>query len=57
MSDNKNAEAQAPVRRIEIEEDGVPEHPTIPAAVEYDYKNFYFVIFGCRIVKAFKESR
>jgi 8-amino-7-oxononanoate synthase len=42
MSDNKNVKAKAPVRRIEIEEEGVPEHPTVPAAMEYDYTNFYF---------------
>jgi glycine C-acetyltransferase len=41
MSDNKNVESKAPVRRIELEE-GANQQPTVPAAMEYDYTNFYF---------------
>ncbi|MGD2047443.1 MAG: aminotransferase class I/II-fold pyridoxal phosphate-dependent enzyme [Gemmatimonadota bacterium] len=42
MSDTKNAEAQAPVNRIEAENAEESQHPTVPAAMEYDYTNFYF---------------
>ena len=44
MSDNKNVGAQAPVRRIEVEGAGAEaqDAPTVPAAMEYDYTNFYF---------------
>jgi len=41
MSDTKNVEAQAPVRRIEVDEEA-GAHPAVPAAMEYDYTNFYF---------------
>ena len=42
MSDNKNVEAKAPVHRIEVEGEQAHAPPTIPAAMEYDYTNFYF---------------
>ena len=42
MSDNKSVGAQAPVRRIELEEEGTHAPPTVPGAMEYDYTNFYF---------------
>ncbi len=49
MSDNNNehsfagagTEAGAPVRRLEVEEADSPRQ-AIPAAMEYDYTNFYF---------------
>jgi glycine C-acetyltransferase len=42
MSDNKQVGAKAPSRRIEVEGDEGATLPTVPAAMEYDYTNFYF---------------
>jgi glycine C-acetyltransferase len=41
MSDSKNAGATTSVRRVDVEGEG-STNPTIPAAMEYDYTNFYF---------------
>lgn len=42
MSDNNKVGAQAPVKRIEVDGEEGSSHPTVPAAMEYDYTNFYF---------------
>jgi glycine C-acetyltransferase len=36
------AEPKAPPRRLGLDEAGVPIRPAVPAAMEYDYTNFYF---------------
>lgn len=42
MSENESVRAQTPMRRIEVEGEGGSAHPAVPAAMEYDYTNFYF---------------
>jgi glycine C-acetyltransferase len=42
MSSNDKVGAQTPVRRIEVEGTEGSDNPTVPAAMEYDYTNFYF---------------
>jgi 8-amino-7-oxononanoate synthase len=42
MSDNYNVGAAAPPRRVEVEGAEGTAQPMVPAAMEYDYTNFYF---------------
>jgi len=42
MSDNYNIGAAAPPRRVEVEGAEGAAQPMVPAAMEYDYTNFYF---------------
>ena len=50
MSDSKNevsfargkADAGAPPRRLDVDETDTADSPAVPAAMEYDYTNFYF---------------
>jgi glycine C-acetyltransferase len=42
MSDKENVASQTSVRRVDVDGAEGADHPSIPAAMEYDYTNFYF---------------